>query len=163
MIRLLPLLALIAPAPALAQDLRFDPSGSEQCLQSTGHAGNPSDCIGIAANICMEQPGGGSTYGMSFCLDSELQFWDGLLNAHYQQLRAAMQDADRGLPDHLAVQASSLRDMQRAWIAYRDARCTHEAALWQGGTGSGPAFLNCAMLLTGEQALYLSALLSGEG
>ena len=163
MLRALSILLALSALPATAQDLQFDISDTQQCLVSTGHAGNPSDCIGVSAMACMDQRGGDSTYGMGFCLDNELQFWDAELNANYQQLRAAMQDADRGLPDHLAVQASSLRDMQRAWIAYRDARCTHEASLWQGGTGSGPAFLNCAMLLTGEQALYLSALFSGEG
>jgi uncharacterized protein YecT (DUF1311 family) len=163
MSRLLLCLVLLLPAPLAAQDLSFDPFDTEQCLVNTGHAGNPTDCIGVSAMACMAQPSGESTYGMSFCLESELQFWDGMLNDSYQQLRTAMQDADRGLPDHLAVQASSLRDMQRAWIAYRDARCTHEASRWQGGTGSGPAFLNCAMMLTGEQALYLDALYSGEG
>ena len=160
---LLSILTLLLPAPALAQDLSFDAGASEECLINTGHAGNKSDCIGVSAGLCMEQPGGDSTYGMGFCLDSELQYWDGLLNDSYQQLRAAMQASDADLPDHLAVQADGLRDMQRAWIAYRDARCGYEATLWQGGTGSGPAFLNCAMLLTGEQALYLSAIYSGEG
>jgi len=53
--------------------------------------------------------------------------------------------------------------MQRAWIPYRDARCTHEASLWQGGTGASPAYLNCILHETGEQALYLGALYSGEG
>lgn len=151
------------PFAAQAQDLRFDVSETEDCLINTGHAGNKSDCIGVSASICMEQSGGDSTYGMGFCLDSELTYWDGLLNQSYQDLRAAMRDADVGLPDHLAVQASSLRDMQRAWIAFRDTRCGYEASLWQGGTGSGPAYLMCAMQMTGEQALYLSAMLSGEG
>jgi uncharacterized protein YecT (DUF1311 family) len=163
MTRLFALLALLLPAPAVAQDLYFDATPTEECVLNTGHAGNPKDCIGVSAMICMDQPSGETTYGMSFCLDNELQYWDGVLNQNYQQLRAAMQQADRGLPSHLAVQATTLRDMQRAWIAYRDARCGHEASLWQGGTGSGPAYLNCAMMLTGEQALYLSALLSGEG
>lgn len=158
-----PLLALVLPFPALAQDLRFDATASEQCLINTGHAGTKSDCIGVSAGICMQQPGGDSTYGMGFCLDSELQYWDGLLNDNYQQLRATMQASDADLPDHLAVQADGLRDMQRAWIAYRDARCGYEATMWQGGTGASPAFLSCAMLLTGEQALYLSAIYSGEG
>jgi uncharacterized protein YecT (DUF1311 family) len=163
MIRALSIMLALTALPASAQDLRFSDRHTEQCLASTSHAGNPADCIGTSAMICMEQPGGESTYGMGFCLDREVQFWDRQLNTTYQQLRAAMQDADRGLPSHLAVQASSLRDMQRAWIAYRDARCGHEAATWQGGTGAGPAFASCLMHLTGEQALYLSALLSGEG
>jgi uncharacterized protein YecT (DUF1311 family) len=163
MIRTFAFLLALGLSPAAAQDLRFDAAASEQCLINTGHAGNKSDCIGVSASICMEQPGGDSTYGMGFCLDSELTYWDGLLNDSYQQLRAAMQAADADLPDHLALQATSLRDMQRAWIAFRDTRCGYETSLWQGGTGSGPAYLACALQMTGEQALYLSATLSGEG
>ena len=47
--------------------------------------------------------------------------------------------------------------MQRAWIAYRDARCGYEYSLWQGGTGGGPASVACYMEVTGEQALYLES------
>ncbi|MFT5363966.1 MAG: hypothetical protein ACI9VX_001592 [Dinoroseobacter sp.] len=45
--------------------------------------------------------------------------------------------------------------MQRAWIEYRDATCSYEAAQWGGGTGAGPAFAGCLTRLTAEQALYL--------
>lgn len=154
---------LLLPVPAMAQDLVFDAAAPQECLINSGYGGTQQDCIGFSAAMCMQQPGGDSTYGMGFCLDSELQVWDGMLNDNYQQLRAAMLASDADLPDLLAVQADALRDMQRAWIAYRDARCGYEVTLWQGGTGSSPAFLNCMMLLTGEQALYLSALYSGEG
>ena len=157
------LLAVLAPAPALAQDLIFVPGGSEQCLIHSSDGGNKTDCIGISAGNCMQQPGGDSTYGMGFCLDSELQYWDSMLNQAYRQLRAVRQASDADLPDNLAVQADTLRDMQRAWITYRDARCGHEASLWQGGTGAGTASISCMMQLTAEQALYLLALYSGEG
>lgn len=157
------MLACLLPAPLLAQNLAFDPAWSEECLFNSGHGGNKADCVGISASVCMQQPGGESTAGMGFCLDSELQYWDDMLNGAYQQLRAARQAIDATLAPDLAVQAETLRDMQRAWIVYRDARCGHEASLWQGGTGAGPAFLNCLMHLTADQALYLSALYSGEG
>lgn len=157
------MLAFFLPAPALAQDLSFDDTGTDECLLNAGHEGSKSDCIGLSAGRCMLQSGGETTYGMGFCLDSELQYWDGKLNQAYQQLRSLRQMSDAGLPDNLAIQAQTLRDMQRAWITYRDARCGHEASLWQGGTGASPAFLNCMMHLTADQALYLFALYSGEG
>jgi uncharacterized protein YecT (DUF1311 family) len=162
MLRYGALVALLA-SPLAAQDLSFRIDPTETCLWDSGHAGEKRACIGLAANACMEQPGGSSTVGMGFCLDQELGYWDGMLNDAYGQLMQAMRAADDGLPAHLAIQASSLRDMQRAWIPYRDARCSHEAALWQGGTGASPAYLNCLMQETGEQALYLGALFSGEG
>jgi uncharacterized protein YecT (DUF1311 family) len=154
---------ILAAAPTQAQDLSFQIGPTEECLWNSGHGGDKRACIGQAATRCMDQPGGSSTVGMGFCLDRELGWWDAMLNDAYTQLRQAMQAADDGLPANLAIQASSLRDMQRAWIDYRDARCGHEAALWQGGTGSGPAYLNCLMQETAEQALYLGALYSGEG
>ncbi len=163
MTRIFLTLLALGLSPAAAQDLQFDVSDSEQCLINTGHAGNKSDCIGVSASICMEQPGGDSTYGMGFCLDSELEYWDALLNESYQDLRAAMQASDADLPESLAVQTVTLRDMQRAWITYRDTRCSYEASLWQGGTGASPAFLSCSLQMTGEQAIYLMATYSGEG
>jgi uncharacterized protein YecT (DUF1311 family) len=45
--------------------------------------------------------------------------------------------------------------MQRAWIEFRDKACTYEAALWQGGTGQGPAAISCLMEQTARQALSL--------
>lgn len=156
------LFALLA-SPVAAQDLSFRIDQTESCLWDSGHEGDKRACIGLAANACMEQPGGYSTVAMGFCLDRELVYWDSMLNESYGQLMQAMRAADAGLPTHLAIQASSLRDMQRAWIAYRDARCDHVASLWQGGTGASPAFLTCLLQETGEQALYLGALYSGEG
>ena len=157
------LISALLSGPVLAQDLTFDHVETEECLVNMGHGGNKADCIGASASSCMQQPGGDSTYGMGFCLDGETQYWDGTLNEAYQQLRAVRQRSDAVLPDNLAVQADTLRDMQRAWIHYRDARCGHEASLWQGGTGASPAFMQCMMQLTAEQALYLLALYSGEG
>lgn len=162
MLRFLIPLSLLA-GPLAAQDLSFQIQATESCLWDVGPGEAQRACIGQAAGVCMEQPGGSSTYGMGFCLDAELSYWDGMLNDAYGQLMQSMRAADEGLPTHLAIQASSLRDMQRAWIVYRDARCGHEASLWQGGTGSGPAFANCLLHETAEQALYLGALYSGEG
>lgn len=154
---------LLLVTPAAAQDFAFRIAPTESCLWDGGEGGDKLVCIGQAAGLCMNQPGGASTVGIGFCLDSELSWWDAQLNAAYGQLMQAMRAADEGLPVELAIQASSLRDMQRAWISYRDARCTHEASLWQGGTGSGPAYLHCLMVETAEQALYLGRLYSGEG
>jgi len=163
MMRCLFFCVLLLSGPAAAQDLSFQIAPTESCLWDSGNTGEKRACIGRAAAACMEQPGGSSTVAMGFCLDQELAYWDDMLNDAYGQLMQAMRAADEGLPSHLAIQANSLRDMQRAWIPYRDARCTHEASLWQGGTGASPAYLNCILHETGEQALYLGALYSGDG
>lgn len=162
MMRLILLLALLS-SPVAAQELSFTTDATESCLSNNGHSGDDRTCIGLSAAECMGQPDGSTTVGMGFCLDSELSYWDKMLNGAYQQLMQARKVSDAELPSNLAIQASTLRDMQRAWIRYRDARCNHEASLWQGGTGANPAFLQCLMIETAEQALYLSALYSGEG
>jgi len=92
---------------------------------------------------------------LSGCASREADWWDAMLNAEYQARRAEARrfDADTGarpLPS-----AEALRDMQRAWITFRDATCSFEASQWGGGTGANPAFLNCIMRMTAEQALYL--------
>ncbi len=153
MIRLAVLAALLA-IPAAAQDLRFSPDATVECLDS----GNPEgDCIGASANLCMERTQGGySTAGMNACLDRELGYWDARLNAAYGPLMARhrREDAEMGMPEDQRL-ATTLRAMQRAWIAFRDATCAYERAFWAGGTGAGPATLSCLLRLTGTQALYL--------
>ena len=147
--------ALVWAGPGLADGdgLEFSIAGTETCLSQIGGA----ECIGISAALCMTATeGGASTYGMGGCLSKEADYWDARLNAAYQDLmrRARENDGDFNPPQS---QAEALRDMQRAWIAYRDARCGYEYSLWQGGTGGGPASVACYMEVTGEQTLYLES------
>ena len=151
------MICAVAASPALAQDLNFDISGTQSCLGSMGDDGDKRQCIGVSAGNCMETaPGGYSTAGMGGCMDRELTWWDGLLNQNYQRAmqRAKANDAENdGFGES---QATSLRDMQRAWIPFRDAKCTFERSQWGGGTGGGPATVSCLMYETAEQAMYLS-------
>ncbi len=149
--------ALVLAGPAQAQDLIFSPAGTEACIAEA--PGAEASCIGASAQACMlDTPGGSSTVVTGGCLERERLYWDARLNAAYRarmaEARAA--DADARAQGYRAPpQEDALREMQRAWIAFRDARCTWAASLWGGGTGGGPAAIGCAMQLTGEQALYL--------
>ncbi|WP_035025710.1 lysozyme inhibitor LprI family protein [Gemmobacter nectariphilus] len=149
-------LALL-PAPALAQEMRFSPALTEACLA----AGADEGCAGRAADACMaDNPGGGSTVGMGFCLENERVWWDDRLNAAYKALSSIhnRQDAGaRAAGDPQVNRQQSLREMQRAWIGWRDAACAYEAAQWGGGTGAGPAALSCLMEITARQALALES------
>ena len=147
MIRIALVLFLIGTGPAVAQDLVYSNAASRDCVLAATTEGARLDCIGASANACMtDTPGGQTTVGMSSCLDRELTYWDNRLNRIYQRLRKQERTA--------GVEAE-LQQMQRAWIAYRDAACTHEAATWGGGTGSGPAYLGCLIELTARQTLRL--------
>lgn len=158
--RLIALLVLLA-APAAAQEPPFSPEYTAACVARAGGGVAAHDCIGASANACMESgPLGGTTVGMGFCLDRELTYWDGRLNAAYRTLMAAerAQDAEMArIGANAPSLAEALRAMQRAWIPFRDARCDYARAQWGGGTGGGPATLGCLLQMTAEQALDLEA------
>ncbi|MGJ8618377.1 MAG: lysozyme inhibitor LprI family protein [Sulfitobacter sp.] len=143
--------------PAAAQELPYSDAATLNCLQLGG--ANRS-CVGLSAQLCMDTPDGSSTVGMGGCLDAERKFWDDRLNANYQarMVEAKRVDAEMAeLGATVPSQSDALRDMQRAWIAFRDTACTWEASKWGGGTGSGPAYVACLMDLTAEQSIVLNA------
>lgn len=163
MIRSVLALALLTDQAA-AQDIAFTPAATEACLASDAA---PETCIGQSSALCMQDSEGGeTTIGMSFCAWAEAEYWDARLNAAYKALMAAhkasdAEDATYGLD--VPSRADALREMQRAWIPYRDAACAYERAQWGGGTGQGPAGAACVLHLTGEQALELEAALAEAG
>ena len=67
----------------------------------------------LVAQPCQNTPVGQSNVGMADCFRLEAKIWDDLLNDNYKSLRDGLD----------ASQAGKLRDMQRAWIASRDATC----------------------------------------
>jgi uncharacterized protein YecT (DUF1311 family) len=167
--RLLPLLLALTGAalPAWAQaplPAPFDEAATASCVAQAaaddparaGHA--VLDCAGRAARACIAKPGQDNTVGMVACLDAERRYWDARLNAAYARQFAAARRQDAEMTSIRATVASleaSLRAMQRAWIAYRDAACRHEQAQWMGGTGGGPATMSCHVHETARQALRL--------
>ncbi|KPQ06545.1 MAG: hypothetical protein HLUCCA12_09685 [Rhodobacteraceae bacterium HLUCCA12] len=149
------------PLGAVAEGLKFSPRSVESCLDQGGWR----DCIGAAANACMEATEGGyATPVIAGCLSAEHEWWDSELNARYSELQDRARDIDaepaiEGMPPRPS-EAEALREMQRAWIAYRDATCRYEELQWWGGTGASGAYIGCLMRLTGEQALTLRSYLA---
>ncbi|MBF9034218.1 DUF1311 domain-containing protein [Rhodobacterales bacterium HKCCE2091] len=150
-------LAILAAAPALAQDLAFSEAATEACLADGAEP--RESCPGRSAGACIEDTEGGySTVSMGACIWAEYQYWDDRLNASYQELVARSEDADAenaasGLA--IASQEQALREMQRAWIVFRDTACDFERSLWGGGTGAGPAGADCLMQETARQVFRL--------
>jgi uncharacterized protein YecT (DUF1311 family) len=146
---------LAAPCGAFAQDLSFDMSATDSCLDAAGDQQSGRSCIGASANACMEATqGGSSTVGMGACLAAERDEWDARLNEVYQARMAEHRASDAEYKPALS-EADTLRDAQRAWIPFRDANCLYEISHWGGGTGAGPAGTACAMRMTAERALEL--------
>lgn len=155
----IPALSFLA-GPLMAQDLPFSAEGTESCLAAAELPSEMSECIGTSAQACIDTPDGYTTVGMGFCLGYERDYWDARLNTAYGTLMAEEKDLDKEMREIGATVPSmseALRDMQRAWIVFRDASCDYELSQWGGGTGGGPAVVNCQMIMTGEQALRLEA------
>ncbi len=152
------------PASVSAEEGGFDIAHTEACLAGATEPEARRWCIGVSADRCLQTPMGGSTVGMGACLSFEWEYWDARLNENYRVLRAEEAQADIDMAgDRGAVpRAEALRDMQRAWIAFRDATCTYERSQWGSGTGGGPIEAGCHLRLTGEQALYLESQLGME-
>ncbi|MEM8980761.1 MAG: lysozyme inhibitor LprI family protein [Pseudomonadota bacterium] len=144
---------LFLALPGKAQDFVFEPSLLDTCLAE----GSEDLCIGVAARACIAGPGGTTTVGLGYCFDQELSLWDGLLNRRYQALRQRAQSHDEALDEASFAPkiAPQLLAMQRAWLAFRAETCAFERVLWGGGTGGGPAMLNCLMEETARQAIRL--------
>jgi uncharacterized protein YecT (DUF1311 family) len=161
-------LAVLAGGLAMAGPTQADPvfsqDATEACVReayatSPGLSGHGVlDCVGRAAGACMMTPGGDTTIGMMECLDAEVGYWDARLNTAYAERVAIAKEQDaemRNLGSAAASIEESLRAMQRAWIAFRNASCLYEQAQWMGGTGGGPATAACHMHETARQALKL--------
>jgi uncharacterized protein YecT (DUF1311 family) len=143
---------MLVASPLAAQDLVFSPAQTQACLRSGGGEG----CIGRSAEACIENtPGGYSTVAMGGCLSMELDYWDDLLNATYRRALARARKSDVDNAGFGPSQQEALRQMQRAWIPFRDATCDFERSQWGGGTGQGPAGAECLMRVTAEQTFYL--------
>ncbi|TMV57324.1 DUF1311 domain-containing protein [Thioclava sp. BHET1] len=140
-------MALMAPLPGMAQAPTDAVAAQAGACLATGQG---KACIGRAAKACMGAPEGQTTLGMVDCAMAERGYWDDLLNRAYKVVMAREKAAG-------GTGAQALREMQRAWIAYRDARCGFEASGYDGGTIVGPIVAQCQLQMTAEQALYLRA------
>jgi uncharacterized protein YecT (DUF1311 family) len=105
----------------------------------------------------------GNTAEVTACLVERYKRADGDLNAVYQK---AIKSATKYGPADLA----NLKDAQRKWIAYRDAVCEAEFALYHGGTAGGPSKFACLWRITDQRThdlkeayLFLDGVSSGVG
>ena len=156
-------LLVFSCASEAQSDPVFSPDATETCVaEHEAQSPNLGDhavlgCVGRAAQACFLTPGADTTLGMMDCLQGELAYWDDRLDRTYD----ARLDAARALDAEFTARADmaslgdSLIDMQRAWIAFRNAACLYERAQWMGGSGGGPATLACHLQETARQTLSL--------
>ena len=70
---------------------------------------------------------------------------DAKLNSLYQTIRQHLSTGD----------LQRLTETQRLWVKYRDANCSAERKLYDGGTASFPAYLGCIEAMTRERTAEL--------
>jgi uncharacterized protein YecT (DUF1311 family) len=79
-----------------------------------------------------------TTLDMAKCFSNAKDAADSELNAVYQRIREKLETDD----------IKRLTVAQRFWIQYRDANCSAERALYDGGTAAGPVYLACLEAMT---------------
>lgn len=90
--------------------------------------------------------GGVSTLEIVECAEQNTKHWDMRLNKAYMPLMRSLD----------ALDAKNLKDMQRKWMAFRDAKCEFQL---ETGTMRQIMIAGCFEEMTERQALYLEAIL----
>jgi uncharacterized protein YecT (DUF1311 family) len=78
------------------------------------------------------------TAELTNCLSEARDAADAKLNSVYKEIRSRLEGAD----------AESLTKTQRLWIQYRDANCSAERDLYEGGTAKYAVYFGCLESLT---------------
>jgi uncharacterized protein YecT (DUF1311 family) len=91
-------------------------------------------CRNVAVTVAMEN-----------CFDKAYKVAGSGLNQMYSQILKVLQPDDQ----------QRLKVAQRLWIQFRDATCTAESNLYNGGTASAPAYSACLEELTRQRTADL--------
>jgi len=103
-------------------------------------------CVGQSATNCIEtMPGGETTAGMVQCVQAEATQWEIVRGAAVVTLRA------NESATQLALLDASLAEHQR----WTEARCAHEASIYEGGSLSIVIAAQCMRDAVAEHAIYL--------
>jgi uncharacterized protein YecT (DUF1311 family) len=146
----LALAAISAGAPSSHAQNRA-PTASEIKLVRDCAAKHPDDGKGeeecafkLVADPCIEK--NGSNLGTADCYRIETVIWDAILNDNYKALLEAIDDKS---------DQNKLKEMQRAWIAYRDTTCDF---YWYKihGSMSVPMTAACQLRETARRAMLLA-------
>jgi uncharacterized protein YecT (DUF1311 family) len=97
----------------------------------------------------------GSTIGLERCAEIENARWDKRLNAAYAQIMAS--------PNWNKATKDLVRNAQRGWLSYRNAKCTAAGELEaEGGTLSGIVTANCIADETALRTVELETALTSR-
>lgn len=136
---------LLAGAAAAGEPSGLDPEAFDACLAG----GDAAACAVRSTDSCValwaqRDPARDRIDARLGCIDAEQQLWDARLNETYG---AVLSRVEAARPDD----APAIREAERAWIAFRDARCRAEAALFGHGTGGILATPECRLRESARQ------------
>jgi len=142
------LAATMLAAPAHAQTRKPTAQETRLIHDCVGRKGDGAGekCIGLVSTRCMKKPGNQAGLNQADCHRIEQEIWDALLNENYKELQGELDEE----------QKAKARDMQRAWIASRDATCEFYYHKIQGSM-SVPMTAACLLNETARRALLLAA------
>ncbi len=121
----------------------------EKCLAEKEKSnGSPELCVGVYTEACLGKSDALSTSDMMTCNSKETAVWQEHLNRDYQELLKEMKNKDK----------ERLRDMQRAWIAFREKKCGFRQQEQEGTVGVIQN-VSCYLEETGRQSFFLQTLL----
>lgn len=95
---------------------------------------------------------------MNACAAIDFERADAELNAEYRRAVAWARDADReerAFGDDRPGDEATLREAQRAWVAFRDAQCRLEGYGERGGSMEPMVYEQCRARLTRERTAQL--------
>lgn len=104
----------------------------------------------LSGNAALAACPGESQMEMNDCAAAVYQTADGQLNAVWPQVKSYMDQLSAG---------DQLLDAQRKWLAFRDAACTAEIAVFAGGSIQPLIWYECMTRLTRTRTSELQALM----
>lgn len=96
------------------------------------------------------------------CLAKLAQRQDDELNDLYGQVKTLLQSYDQ-LGSETAPLVPALKTAQKSWLAFRDAQCTMEYGMAQGGTAGGGYNSDCLCNLSYNRNIDLKRMLLSYG
>lgn len=130
----------------------------DTCLADVATGGSTEEsCIGVSVYACLNDAL--TTADMLACIEPELAYWDARLNESYRTLYAVYSEQDTADGFSPIKLAPRLRDVQRVWIDWRDAKCGLAYDKYRGGTMGRITGADCHLQETAERALELEELL----
>lgn len=142
-------LAVLFVCPARAKPPTAADFGAlEDCVKAAAPAGVPmykaESCIGMISEPCLKGRKPDTNAAIDTCIVRERSIWDNILNETYRNLGNKLD----------AQQQVKLRDMQRDWIASRDASCGFYREYY-GAAIANPLAASCLNRETARRALFL--------